>query len=205
MDQMLAELINAAIVERTTQLWAKNWNKDLRPCSSCTSHALTTERSLLHRDCMERDTKWFYKWLFYSKSFLHLIFILTFKSWVIPFPNVLPQRSFNVDLYRFSEKIKIIGSVKIKKVFKIKKIPTEWLYVFWLYYGNHTYFPFFGLSNVMWNPRWSNFTICIQIYFPLWVAKLPLFNCYIHKYFREIWILCFIAESECLNKFTEIL
>lgn len=120
MDQMLAELINATIVERTTQLWAKNWNKDLRPCSPCTSHALTTERSLLHRDCMERDTKWFYKWLFHSKSFSHLIFILTFKSWVIPFPNVLPQRSFNVDLYRFSEKIKIIGSVKIKKVFKKK-------------------------------------------------------------------------------------
>ena len=148
---------------------------------------------------MERDTKWFYKRLFYSKSFLHLIFILTYKSWVIPFPNVFPQRSFNVDLYRFSEKIKIIGPVKIKKVFKTKKIPTERHYVFRLYYGNHTYFPFFGLSNVMWNPWWFNFTICIQIYFPLWVPKLPLFNCCIHKYLREIWILWFIAEPECLN------
>ena len=45
---------------RTTLLWAKSWNKDLRQCSQCTSCTLTTERSVLHKDRMEKDKRDFF-------------------------------------------------------------------------------------------------------------------------------------------------
>ena len=60
MDWMLPELINAVIVERTTLLWSKSWNKNSRTCSQCASRALTMRRSLLHRDRKERDKSNFF-------------------------------------------------------------------------------------------------------------------------------------------------
>ena len=62
------------------------------------------------------------------------------------FPRSLSPKSFNVDLYRFSEKIKKNGLVKIKKNIQNKKPPTDRLYVLFCHVTGTTHI-FFDLKK----------------------------------------------------------
>ena len=71
---------------------------------------------------------------------------IIFTSYIL-FPKVSPQKPFNLDLYRFSEKIKKFWFGKNKKNIQNKKIPVRPTLCFFCYVTRTTHI-FFGLTII---------------------------------------------------------